>query len=571
MHPFKVIREAVHGDIWITELEKEIIDTYVYQRLRQLRQLGLSYLVYPSALHTRFEHCLGTLYVAQQIMDRVNKNAEKFDTDGIQVREIFLIRIIALLHDLAHLPYGHTLETEGKLFGTDEQWLDKDRRDYLLRERIQGNESIINIIKNGIISAFKSVNDEKTGDQEAEECLKEIEDALIAEEEGEERTKTLSKPYIVDIVGNTICADLIDYLRRDSSFSGVNESYDERFLSYFIITKSKETENKLRLVLMLQKSGLLRRDTLSTVIDLLNLRYSQAEKIYYHHTTVVASAMVIKMVSAAINSGKLNKKHLYTMGDDSLIWCIEHFLKEDGMTDADKIEDLKAAKRLAKKVRRREIYKPVYKLDELTLTARLEAEKIIKELEDDWRLRYALETHFENLLGLDRGSVVIYSPKRQGKSKPAETKVLFDNEIFPLNKLGNKKKEFEALDKELDVLDHKHRLLWNFYVFLDRNIYFDVSGNLSETAKDLAGLCETEFKITNTIPELSNLSRSEMRVIAERTSDINIPISKLGELERGYEKALKGSTRPSNAYDRYKAREELCREILSGYQQHGSD
>jgi len=130
------------------------------------------------------------------------------------------------------------------------------------------------------------------------------------------------------------------------------------------------------------------------------------------------------------------------MGDESLIWYIEHFTEHD-VTEEDKIEDLKAAKRIAKKLGRREIYKPVYKLDDLTLAGRPEAEKTIRELENDWKLRYELETHFESLLGLDRGSVVIYSPKRQLKSKPAKTKVLFDEEIFPLNELGKKRKNLK--------------------------------------------------------------------------------------------------------------------------------
>ena len=120
----KVIRDSVHGDIWITETEKYIIDTPIFQRLRRIKQLGPSDLVYPCAKHTRFEHSIGTLYIAQQIIDSINKNFDlEFSKIPLPPEDIFITRIVALIHDLAHLPYGHTIENEGNLFG-------KDKRNY---------------------------------------------------------------------------------------------------------------------------------------------------------------------------------------------------------------------------------------------------------------------------------------------------------------------------------------------------------------------------------------------------------------------------------------------------------
>ena len=119
--PHKTIRDAVHGDILVTRLETDIIDTADFQRLRKLKQLGLTNLVYPSANHTRLEHSLGTLFVAEHIIEKINKNP--YPDFKIVSEDRFIIRLCALVHDLGNLPFGHTLEDEGGLFGF--QWNDE--------------------------------------------------------------------------------------------------------------------------------------------------------------------------------------------------------------------------------------------------------------------------------------------------------------------------------------------------------------------------------------------------------------------------------------------------------------
>jgi hypothetical protein len=114
MRPHKTIRDAVHGDIKVTELEIQLMDTSAFQRLHGIRQLGTTYMVYPSAKHTRFEHALGCLFMTQLMIDNINNNP--YPEVKINERDRFMLRIVALLHDLAHIPFGHTLENEGALF-----------------------------------------------------------------------------------------------------------------------------------------------------------------------------------------------------------------------------------------------------------------------------------------------------------------------------------------------------------------------------------------------------------------------------------------------------------------------
>jgi hypothetical protein len=98
------IKDPVHGYVYITEAEKNIIDSYPMQRLRRLRQLAGSEYVYPGANHTRFEHSIGVMFLSGQVME--NPNVSRNVTD----EEVEICRISALLHDVGHGPFSHVFE-----------------------------------------------------------------------------------------------------------------------------------------------------------------------------------------------------------------------------------------------------------------------------------------------------------------------------------------------------------------------------------------------------------------------------------------------------------------------------
>lgn len=99
----KQIYDNVHGYIGLTDTELRIIDTPVFQRLRHIKQLGPVYLVYPGATHTRFSHSIGTMFM----MDLFLKNAVKSEVSEDDTQKL---RLAALLHDIGHYPFSHTLE-----------------------------------------------------------------------------------------------------------------------------------------------------------------------------------------------------------------------------------------------------------------------------------------------------------------------------------------------------------------------------------------------------------------------------------------------------------------------------
>src|SRR3954468_2241941 len=169
----KLIRDAVHGDIEMSRLEVELMDTPEFQRLRGIKQLGTAYLVFPSAVHTRFEHSLGTSWMAHRIVEAVRR------TTAISAEDEMLIRVASLLHDITHIPFGHTLEDERRVLPRHDK--DEERVDYYLRASTVGR-----ILK-------------REGLQEP-----------VIE------TLTAGESYQSDIVGGAISADLLDYLRRDT-------------------------------------------------------------------------------------------------------------------------------------------------------------------------------------------------------------------------------------------------------------------------------------------------------------------------------------------------------------------
>src|ERR1043166_5348581 len=169
----KLIRDAVHGDIEMSALEVELMGPPEFQRLRGIKQLGTAYLVFPSAVHTRFEHSVGTSWMAHRILESVRRN------HAIPEDDEKLIRITALLHDITHLPFGHTLEDERRVLPRHDK--DEERVNFFFTQ-----SSIGRILK-------------REG----------IQEQVIATIRGD-------NTFCSDIVGGAISADLLDYLRRDT-------------------------------------------------------------------------------------------------------------------------------------------------------------------------------------------------------------------------------------------------------------------------------------------------------------------------------------------------------------------
>ena len=470
LKPYKVIKDPVHKDIWLTELETKIIDTPEFQRLRYIHQLGPAYLIYPGGKHTRFDHSLGTLFVAQRIVDSIQKNARLY-TNAIEMdyREILLTRLAALLHDAAHLPFGHLMEDEGKIV-KNKQWMDHNRANKLLGSNSKIRTNIKEVLKN---NGF--------GNKEIEELIKDLIDILQYEEkEGAERRDDFKMKYISDIVGNTICADLLDYLKRDVYFTGIFGEYDERLFAYFALV---EDDNK-KLVIKLSKPDVndLRRDVISAITDLMNLRYSIAEKVYFHHTRQKLSAMIIEMVEAAFKAEILNEEKLFEMGDDSLLKYIADYKsckgKELNDIDKKKMEYIELAENMAKNVLNRELYNVVFKIERWQFDHGAETRKRVSNLIEDWESRFDTERFIEerlrDVLGFSEvkaGSVIIYAPPpKMAAKREVQTLVEYRGDICSLQELASNHPQLTFIKDYIDLIRRKHESLWNLLVLCDKKV-----------------------------------------------------------------------------------------------------
>ena len=105
------IRDPIHGNITLSPSEFAILNTQAFQRLRHIRQLGLTDLVFPGATHTRFSHSIGVMHLAERMLTQVfTRVPESLIARGERPRMVKLMRYVGLLHDLGHPPFSHALE-----------------------------------------------------------------------------------------------------------------------------------------------------------------------------------------------------------------------------------------------------------------------------------------------------------------------------------------------------------------------------------------------------------------------------------------------------------------------------
>ncbi len=277
------IRDPIHGNIDLSDTESKIIDTPEMQRLRYIKQLDVSHLIFPGANHTRFEHSLGTMHVTKSLVSQIYENKE---------REF---SYVGLLHDIGHGPFSHLTERFMKTHL-------KKNHEQMGEKRIKNSE-IKDIISDSGMSFSKIMDYFKDADK-------------------------------IDVVGGALGSDRLDYLMRDSHYTGV---------AYGIIDYERL---KSRLVLSNNKVAVL-ESGISGAESVLMARYFMHLNVYTHHAHSIASKMLQKSIDLALENGVFSIDELVDMYDEQLMGKLLG-------SNVSRVSDI------AKRVKERRLFKRAY-------------------------------------------------------------------------------------------------------------------------------------------------------------------------------------------------------------------
>jgi len=298
------IRDPVHGYIKITEVERALIDSPFIQRLRRVHQLAGSYLVYPGAVHTRFEHVIGTMHIAGQMADSLVQNSEM---DLTQVQEV---RLAALLHDVGHGPFSHMYE---EVLAEKSEVTHED-----ISQRIVLETSVKDILEEYGFSP-KKMSSFAVGKLKAR------------------------SHFMNEIVAGGLSADIMDYLLRDSYFTGVEYGKVD----------VQRVANSLYAIddhLVLDDAALYAFEAI------LLARYAMFKAVYFHRTVRAAELMLVQSMKLADDSlglTDLSNLERYLDLTDEIV--LHKLATLDPST-----RELKEARRLATDFRNRRLVKCVF-------------------------------------------------------------------------------------------------------------------------------------------------------------------------------------------------------------------
>ncbi|HVS08793.1 MAG TPA: HD domain-containing protein [Planctomycetota bacterium] len=422
---FSVLRDPVHGDVYLTHEEISVLDTPEMQRLRGIKQLGAAHLVYPGATHTRFEHSIGTLHLAQRMIDAINLGFELSPRDSLRVsdEEARVIRLAALVHDVTHIPFGHNIEDQAGLM---------ERHDSSGRfERMLAPGT-------GVGRALRELGVQR-------DVLN-----ILAGAPGRDSVP----PYWSQINADTICSDLLDYLARDAYYTGLKILVDPRILSYFKVDRASGN-----LYIELAKHSLLREDILSEAVRMLEARYYFSERVYYHHAKVSAGALVSRAVELALREGLIEESELHEATDASLLARLD--------AAAERAEP--AVRRRLRALVERFVQRRLPK--RACVFPRLENEAVQEDLVSRYfdrrraAERAAVEERLADLVRFATGrevEILVYCPAARMQLKEAQTHVRWPG-VEGLHPLS----EFAERVPRLADLERSYRDLWKFYVFAD--------------------------------------------------------------------------------------------------------
>ncbi|MEW5747279.1 MAG: HD domain-containing protein [Candidatus Thermoplasmatota archaeon] len=369
MSEHKTIRDSVHGSIRVDHEFLALAAAPELQRLHSIHQLGLAYLVYPGANHTRFEHSLGAFAVAGRMCSSL----------GLDARESSMVRAAALLHDVGHLPYSHTFEMVlHEQFGIDHAEIS--------RRMIRGEDSVLTEEERKVLGKHVSVPEaiERMGLDPKEVA------SLLEGAEAQRPARGLdrhhgqahfnSRRYMSQMVSGTVDADQLDYLVRDAHYTGV---------AYGVIDLDRlvETFDLFNGDLVIERGGL------SAVEGMLVARSLMFTSVYFHKTVRISELMLAKAVEG------FGPEDIYSMHQMTDATLLSRLNSEGGL-----------CREIATLIKYRRLFKKAYAI---AVTDVSEGQWEAVDRLGDMKRRRSAEEDIATRAGLEPGHVVIDVPSSE--------------------------------------------------------------------------------------------------------------------------------------------------------------
>lgn len=241
----KVFKDPVHRYIHVRDqVIWDVIGAKEFQRLRRIKQLGTTYLVFHGAEHSRFNHSLGVYEIVRRIVDDSFSGRPEWDDS-----ERLVVLCAALLHDLGHGPFSHAFEN---VFGLDHE--------YFTQQIILGDTDVNEILK-----------------RVSEDFPQRVADVI---------GKTYPNKQVVSLISSQIDADRMDYLQRDAYFTGVSYGHFDM-------------ERILRVMRPREDQVVIKSSGMHAVEDYIMSRYQMYWQVYFHPVSRSAEVILTKVLHRA--------------------------------------------------------------------------------------------------------------------------------------------------------------------------------------------------------------------------------------------------------------------------------
>ena len=317
------LRDPIHGFIRLSGDEADIVETEAFQRLRGIRQLAMANMVYPGALHTRFDHTLGVFHVTSLLSELFSFSAE----------DKRLVRLSALVHDLGHGPFSHVSEGALELFADREK----------LKERLKAENTakIHELLTQDLLKTDSALNHLIGGSTMNKIVL------LLSQGYGE--------PILRSVVSGPLDADKQDYILRDTYFCGVKYGvFDLQQLHRELLEIDDPADGK-RLAITADGIHALEQFALA--------KYYLTAQVYSHRVRLITDQMIVRAIKLGIEEDEIEDlKKLYCY--DGTETFVRNYMEWDDarfmLTFASPNLDGKYCHELVTRLKKRRLLKQVF-------------------------------------------------------------------------------------------------------------------------------------------------------------------------------------------------------------------